>query len=79
MRGAILHAPGDIRVVERPDPVITEPTDAIVRTVACCVGGSDLWPYRGIDPVTRPRPIGHEYVGLVEAVGAEVRTHLPID
>ena len=77
MRGAILHAPGDVRFEERPDPVIVEPTDAIVRTVAACVCGSDLWPYRGINKVREPRPIGHEYVGIVEEVGAEVSTVRP--
>ena len=55
MRGTILHAPGDVRYEERPDPTILGPTDAIVRTVAVCVCGSDLWPYRGIDQVIEPR------------------------
>jgi len=73
MRGAILHAAGDVRFEERPDPVIVEPTDAIVRTVAACVCGSDLWPYRGISKVREPRTIGHEYVGIVEEVGADVK------
>jgi threonine dehydrogenase-like Zn-dependent dehydrogenase len=73
MRGAILFAPGDVRCEERPDPVIMEPTDAIVRTVATCVCGSDLWPYRGIDHVTQTRAIGHEYCGIVEQVGDAVR------
>jgi threonine dehydrogenase-like Zn-dependent dehydrogenase len=68
MRGAILHAPDDVRCEERPEPTILEPTDAIVRTVATCVCGSDLWPYRGIDPVNTARPIGHEYCGIVEQV-----------
>jgi threonine dehydrogenase-like Zn-dependent dehydrogenase len=77
MRGAILHAPGDVRFEERPDPVIIEPTDAIVRTVAACVCGSDLWPYRGFNKIREPRPIGHEYVGIVEEVGAEVATVKP--
>ena len=77
MRGAILHAPGDVRFEERPDPVIVEPTDAIVRTVAACVCGSDLWPYRGFNKIREPRPIGHEYVGIVEEVGAEVSTVKP--
>ena len=54
MRGTILYAPGDIRFEERPDPVIIEPTDAIVRTVAACVCGSDLWRYRGIHKVAKP-------------------------
>jgi threonine dehydrogenase-like Zn-dependent dehydrogenase len=77
MRGAVLHAPGDVRFEERPDPVIIEPTDAIIRTVAACVCGSDLWPYRGINEVPKPRPIGHEYCGIVEAVGTDVTSIAP--
>jgi threonine dehydrogenase-like Zn-dependent dehydrogenase len=77
MRGAIIHAPGDVRIEDRPDPGIVEPTDAVVRTVATCVCGSDLWRYRGVSDVPRPTPIGHEYVGVVEAVGDDVRTVVP--
>src|SRR2546425_9799104 len=77
MRGAILHAPGDVRYEERTDPMIIKPTDAIVRTVATCVCGSDLWPYRGIDEVTEARPIGHEYCGIVEQVGSAVTAVRP--
>ncbi|WP_238009124.1 zinc-dependent alcohol dehydrogenase family protein [Dactylosporangium sp. AC04546] len=77
MRGAVLHAPGDVRIEDRPDPTITAPTDAIIRLTASCVCGSDLWPYRGIEPVRGPSPIGHEYVGVVEAVGADVRQITP--
>src|SRR4051812_8033527 len=72
MRGAVIHGPGDVRFEDRPDPVVVEPTDAVVRTVAACVCGSDLWRYRGIQQVTTPTPIGHEYVGVVEAVGSDV-------
>ena len=72
MRGTILHAPGDVRVEDRADPTVREPTDAIIRTVATCVCGSDLWPYRGLDKVEQPRAIGHEYVGIVEEVGSQV-------
>ncbi len=79
MRGAIIHAAGDVRYEERPDPVIVEPTDAVIRTVAACVCGSDLWRYRGISPVAKPTPIGHEYVGIVEAVGDAVTTVKPGD
>lgn len=79
MRGAIIHAAGDVRYEERPDPVIVEPTDAVIRTVAACVCGSDLWRYRGISPVPQPTPIGHEYVGIVEAVGDAVTTVKPGD
>ena len=77
MRGAVLHAPGDIRVDERDDPKITEPTDAIIRLSATCVCGSDLWPYRGVEPVQGPSPMGHEYAGIVQEVGSQVTTITP--
>ena len=77
MRGAILYAPGDVRVDERDDPKIVEPTDAVIRLSATCVCGSDLWPYRGIEAVDGPSPMGHEYVGIVEEVGSDVRTVKP--
>src|SRR5947209_7066449 len=76
MRGAVLHAPGDVRLEVRDDPTIAEPTDAIIRLSATCVCGSDLWPYRG-EAVDGPAPMGHEYVGIVEAVGSAVRTIKP--
>ena len=66
MQGAVLYAPGDIRVENRPDPVIEKPTDAVIRLAATCVCGSDLWPYRGIEKVDGPSPMGHEYAGVVE-------------
>jgi threonine dehydrogenase-like Zn-dependent dehydrogenase len=72
MRGAVLHAPGDVRLERRPDPTIIEPTDAIIRVSATCICGSDLWPYRGIEAVDGPAPMGHEYVGIVEDVGSDV-------
>jgi len=77
MRGAVLYGPGDVRFEERRTPVTVEPTDAIVRTSATCVCGSDLWPYRGISPVTQPTPMGHEYCGIVEEVGSAVKTIKP--
>jgi threonine dehydrogenase-like Zn-dependent dehydrogenase len=77
MRGAVLHAPGDIRVEDRPDPKIEHPTDAVIRLAATCVCGSDLWPYRGIEDVNGPAPMGHEYVGVVEEVGSDVRNLKP--
>ncbi|MEX1652873.1 zinc-dependent alcohol dehydrogenase family protein [Streptomyces pseudovenezuelae] len=77
MRAAIIHAPGDIRVENAPEPTITAPTDAVIRTVATCVCGSDLWSYRGVLPVAEPQPIGHEYVGIVEEVGSEVSSVRP--
>jgi len=57
MRGAVLHAPGDVRVEQRPHPRIEKPTDAIIRLSATCVCGSDLWPYRGIEKVDGPAPM----------------------
>src|SRR4051812_36276344 len=77
MRGAVLYAPHDIRVDERPDPRIVAPTDAVIRLSATCICGSDLWPYRGIETVDGPSPMGHEYVGIVEEVGAAVTTVTP--
>jgi threonine dehydrogenase-like Zn-dependent dehydrogenase len=73
MRGVVLHAPGDVRVDDRPDPIIEKPTDAIIRVAATCVCGSDLWPYRGIETVDGASPMGQEYVGVVEEVGSNVR------
>jgi threonine dehydrogenase-like Zn-dependent dehydrogenase len=77
MRGAVLHAPGDIRVEDLDEPAIQTPTDAIVRLAATCVCGSDLWPYRGISPLDEPTPIGHEYCGVVEEVGSSVTAVAP--
>ncbi|MFT7839784.1 zinc-dependent alcohol dehydrogenase family protein [Saccharothrix sp. BKS2] len=77
MLGAVLHAPGDVRVEQREDPRIVNPTDAVIRLSATCVCGSDLWPYRGIERVDGPSPMGHEYVGVVEEVGDEVRDVRP--
>jgi threonine dehydrogenase-like Zn-dependent dehydrogenase len=77
MRGAVLYAPGDVRVEEREDPRIVEPTDAILRLSAACVCGSDLWPYRGIQAVQGPSPMGHEYVGVVQEVGRQVQNIRP--
>jgi threonine dehydrogenase-like Zn-dependent dehydrogenase len=72
MRGAVIYAPGDIRVEERDKPTVQAPTDAIITVVAACVCGSDLHPYRGVEPVEAPTPMGHEYVGVVEEIGDEV-------
>src|SRR4051794_6557018 len=77
MKQAVLYGPGDVRVEERPEPTIVEPTDAIVRLAATCVCGSDLWPYRGIDAPSQPTPMGHEYCGVVEEVGSGVRSIKP--
>src|SRR5919199_2435565 len=72
MKGAVLYGPGDVRLEERESPRIIEPTDAIIRLAATCVCGSDLWDYRGINPVTQPKPMGHEYCGFLEEVGSAV-------
>jgi threonine dehydrogenase-like Zn-dependent dehydrogenase len=77
MRGAILHAPRDVRVEQREDPKIERSTDAIIRLAATSMCGSDLWPYRGIEPVDGPAPMGHEYVGIVEETGRDVRNVKP--
>jgi len=77
MKGTVLYGPKDVRFEERPEPKIIEPTDAILRLVATCVCGSDLWPYRGIDISTQPIPMGHEYCGIVEEVGSAVRNIKP--
>src|SRR5215203_5196814 len=73
MRQVFMYGPGDVRVEDREDPRIIEPTDAIIRLSATCICGSDLWPYRGAEPVDH-QVMGHEYVGVVEEVGTEVRT-----
>src|SRR6266851_2434585 len=77
MRQTFIYKPGDIRVENVPDPGIVSPTDAIIRIVATCVCGSDLWDYRGINPAGEPHPIGHEYAGVVEEIGGEVSAVKP--
>jgi threonine dehydrogenase-like Zn-dependent dehydrogenase len=77
MRATVMYGPGDMRVEERDEPRIVEPTDAIIRVSAACVCGSDLWPYRGIEDLKWPAPMGHEYVGIVQEVGAEVEAIKP--
>ena len=77
MRGAVLYGAGDVRFEERPDPKIVEPTDAIIKISATCVCGSDLWSYRGVNPISEPTPFGHEYCGIVEEVGGAVKTVRP--
>jgi threonine dehydrogenase-like Zn-dependent dehydrogenase len=77
MRGAILYGPRDVRFEERATPTIIKPTDAIIRISATCVCGSDLWPYRGINVVPQPAPMGHEYCGIVEEVGSAATSVKP--
>jgi threonine dehydrogenase-like Zn-dependent dehydrogenase len=74
MRGAVLYGPRDVRFEDREVPRIEKPTDAIIRISATCVCGSDLWPYRGIQKIAQPIPMGHEYCGIIEDVGSAVRT-----
>src|SRR5215510_3084165 len=77
MRGTVLYGPRDVRFEEREIPKIIKPTDAIIRTSATCVCGSDLWPYRGISTIPEPTPMGHEYCGIVVEVGSAVRSVKP--
>jgi threonine dehydrogenase-like Zn-dependent dehydrogenase len=79
MRATTIHAPGDIRVEDVPDPTIEAPTDAIVKVAAGCICGSDLWPYRGHNDITPGDTIGHECIGVVEEVGSEVSDFAPGD
>jgi threonine dehydrogenase-like Zn-dependent dehydrogenase len=78
MRGVIMHTARDVRVEEREDPRIIDPTDAVIRLSATCICGSDLWPYRGIEAADHT-VMGHEYCGVVEQVGSEVQTLRPGD
>jgi threonine dehydrogenase-like Zn-dependent dehydrogenase len=70
----MIHAARDVRLENHPDPSIHKPTDAIVKVVAACVCGSDLWFYRGDNPIEKPFLIGHEFVGIVQEVGSDVRS-----
>jgi threonine dehydrogenase-like Zn-dependent dehydrogenase len=79
MRATTIHAPYDVRLSEVPDPKLIDDTDAIVRTVAGCICGSDLWSYRGENKITPGRRIGHELVGVVEEVGRAVGRVKPGD
>jgi threonine dehydrogenase-like Zn-dependent dehydrogenase len=79
MRATVIHGERDVRLEEVPEPRLSTGGDAIVRVVASCVCGSDLWPYRGVTPTTQPHRIGHEFVGIVEEVGPEVHTIRPGD
>lgn len=77
MQGTILYGARDVRCEEVPEPKILKPTDAIIRLSASCICGSDLWPFRGANPVTSPLKMGHEYCGVVEEVGGAVRSVRP--
>jgi threonine dehydrogenase-like Zn-dependent dehydrogenase len=73
----VLYGPRDIRFEERETPKIEQPTDAVIRIAATCVCGSDLWPYRGLQPAKGPSPMGHEYCGFVEEIGSAVKAVKP--
>jgi len=77
MLGTILHGPRDVRCEEVAEPKILHPTDAIIRLSASCICGSDLWPYRGLNGVTSPMAMGHEYCGVVKEIGSAVTTVRP--
>jgi threonine dehydrogenase-like Zn-dependent dehydrogenase len=79
MRATVIHGTRDVRLEDVPDPSVQLPGDAVVKVVAACVCGSDLWPYRGVREVKKPQRIGHEFVGVVEDVGSEVSTVKPGD
>ena len=73
MLATVMHGPGDVRFEQVDDPKIVKPTDAIIKLSATCVCGSDLWPYRGLQPMDGPAHMGHEYCGVVIEIGSEVR------
>jgi threonine dehydrogenase-like Zn-dependent dehydrogenase len=74
MRATIMHRAGDVRIENVPDPRIEEPTDAIIRVVRACICGSDLWPYNSMEPSETGQSMGHEAIGVVEEIGADVHT-----
>lgn len=79
MRATVMYGAGDVRVEDVPDAHLVEPTDALVRVTRAAICGSDLWPYKSMEPTGSGRPMGHEFIGIVEAVGAEVLTIKPGD
>src|SRR5947209_218117 len=74
MRGTVMYAAGDVRIENVPDPTIQEPTDAVIRVTRACICGSDLWPYKTLQPDDGTRVMGHEAIGVVEEIGVDVRT-----
>src|SRR5436305_856722 len=73
MKATIMYRAGDVRVENVPDATLANPTDALVRVTRACICGSDLWPYHDLEPTPAGRAMGHEAVGVVEAIGSEVR------
>jgi threonine dehydrogenase-like Zn-dependent dehydrogenase len=74
VRGTVMYAAGDVRIENVPDPTIQEPTDAVIRVTRACICGSDLWPYKTLQPRDGARVMGHEAIGVVEEIGRDVRT-----
>jgi threonine dehydrogenase-like Zn-dependent dehydrogenase len=74
MRATVMFGAGDVRIENVPDARLSEPTDAVVTVTRACICGSDLWPYKAMEPSDTGRVMGHEAIGVVEAVGADVRT-----
>jgi threonine dehydrogenase-like Zn-dependent dehydrogenase len=79
MRATVIFGAGDVRIEDVPDARLVEPTDAVVRVTRACICGSDLWPYASLEPTETGQRIGHEAIGIVEDVGADVRTVKPGD
>jgi threonine dehydrogenase-like Zn-dependent dehydrogenase len=73
MRATLIYRAGDVRIEKVPDARLIEPTDAVITITAACICGSDLWPYKELEPVASGRPMGHEAIGRVEAIGKDVR------
>src|SRR5216117_2206657 len=74
MRATVMYGAGDVRVETVPDARLIEPTDALVTVTRACICGSDLWPYKSMEPSETGRRMGHEFIGIVEAAGSDVRT-----
>jgi threonine dehydrogenase-like Zn-dependent dehydrogenase len=79
MRATVMYGAGDVRVENVPDPRVVEPTDAVVRITRAAICGSDLWPYNKMEPTESGRRMGHEFMGIVEDTGADVRSVKPGD
>src|SRR5438128_7598668 len=74
MRATVMYGAGDVRIETVPDAHLIDPTDALVRVTRAAICGSDLWPYNTMEPSDSGRRMGHEFIGVVEAVGADVLT-----
>src|SRR5437588_3620668 len=74
MRATVMYGAGDVRVETVPDAHLVEPTDALVGVTRAAICGSDLWPYKSMEPSETGRPMGHEFIGVVGAAGSDVRT-----